>query len=78
MKINKKTIAKEFASQLLMYSNMVDYCEFTLKDDEKESIWRAKGRAVQELAMIIFGVDDMSVYWRKELIENLDKIANSK
>lgn len=75
MKINKKTIAKEFASQLLMYSNMVDYCEFTLKDDEKESIWRAKGRAVQELAMIIFGIDHMSVYWRKELIENLEKIA---
>lgn len=76
MKINKKTIAKQLASQLKMYSEMVDYCQFELKDDEKESAWRSKGHAIQDLAMIIFGVDEMCVYWRKDLIEKLDKLAN--
>lgn len=75
MKVNKKTIAKQLASHLKMYSEMVDYCQFELKDDKKENDWRAKGHAMQDLAMVIFGVDEMCVYWRYDLIEKLEKIA---
>lgn len=79
MKINKKTIAKEFVSKLIFYSAMVDFCEERLEGseaEEKSTIWRAKAWAVQELAMVFFGVDKMSGFWRKELIEKLHKIAN--
>jgi hypothetical protein len=78
MKINKKTLAQEFVSKLIFYSEMVDFCEERFKDvkaEEKATIWRAKAWAVQELAMTFFGVEEMSGHWRKDLIEKLKKIA---
>ncbi len=75
MKINKKTLAKELSLKLREYSEMVDFCEFKRPDEIAEGVWRAKGHAVQELAMTIFGVEEMCCYWRKGLIEKLEKIA---
>lgn len=80
MKINKKTIAKQLAYQLMTYSEMVDFCGERYEEyeaEEKATIWRAKAWAVQELAMIIFGADEMCGYWRTELIEKLNGIANA-
>jgi hypothetical protein len=67
-------LAKELASSLRVYSSMVDY--FDSKDDEKmSSNYRSKAYGIQDLAMTIFGVEDMCGYWRRDLIENLEKIA---
>lgn len=79
MKVNKKTLAQEFVSKLVFYSSMVDFCEERFEGseaEEKSTIWRAKAWAIQELAMTFFGVDEMSGFWRKELIEKLNVIAN--
>lgn len=79
MKVNKKTLAKEFVSKLMFCSEMVDFCEKRFegsKAEEKATIWRAKAWAVQELAMVFFGVEEMSGHWRDELIVKLNVIAN--
>jgi hypothetical protein len=73
MKINKKTLAKELVSSLRLYSYMVDY--FDSQDDVNANIYRARAYGIQELAITMFGVEDMCGYWKKELIENLEKIA---
>ncbi len=73
MKINKKTLAKELASSLRLYSYMVDY--FDSQDDINANFYRAKAHAIQDLAMTMFGVENMCGYWRKDLIEKLEKIA---
>ena len=79
MRVNKKTLANQLAYQLMTYSEMVDFCEERYEGseaEEKATIWRAKAWAVQELAMIIFGADEMCGYWRTELIKKLHKVAN--
>lgn len=74
MKVNKKTLAKEFISSLRVYSSMVDY--FDSKNDEKMSAhYRSKAYTIQDLAMTIFGVENMCGYWRRELIDELEKVA---
>ena len=74
MKINKKTLAKELASSLKTYAYMVDY--FDSKNDEKmSSNYRSKAYGIQDLAMTLFGLEEMCGYWKKDLIENLEKIA---
>ena len=73
MKINKKTLAKELASSLRMYAYMVDY--FDSQDDVNANVYRAKAYAIQDLAMTMFGVENMCGYWKRELIEELEKVA---
>ncbi len=73
MKINKKTLAKELASSLRMYAYMVDY--FDSQDDVNANVYRAKAYAIQDLAMTFFGVENMCGYWKRELIEELEKVA---
>ena len=74
MKINKKTLAKELASSLKTYAYMVDY--FDSKNDEKmSSNYRSKAYGIQDLAMTMFGVENMCGYWKRELIEELEKVA---
>lgn len=79
MRVNKKTLAKEFVSKLMFYSEMVDFCGERYEGseaEEKATTWRARAWAVQELAMVFFGVEEMSGHWRGELIEKLHKVAN--
>ena len=73
MKVNKKTLAKELVSSLKMYAHMVDY--FDSKDDSNADFYRGKAYGIQDLAMTMFGTEDMCGYWKKDLIENLEKIA---
>jgi|694.fasta_scaffold113589_2 hypothetical protein len=74
MKLNKKTLAKELASSLRVYSSMVDY--FDSKNDEKMAAhYRGKAYGIQDLAMTIFGVENMCGYWKSGLIEELEKVA---
>jgi hypothetical protein len=73
MKVNKKTLAKELANSLKTYAYMVDY--FESKDDSNANIYRGKAYGIQDLAMTIFGVENMCGYWKRELIEELEKVA---
>jgi len=73
MKVNKKTLAKELASSLKTYAYMVDY--FESKDDSNANIYRGKAYGIQDLAMTFFGVENMCGYWKRELIEELEKVA---
>lgn len=74
MKLNKKTLAKEMVSALKTYAYMVDY--FDSKDDSNALLYRGKAYGIQHLAMTIFGTENMCGYWKKDLIESLEKIAN--
>ena len=73
MKVNKKTLAKELANSLKTYAYMVDY--FESKDDSNANIYRGKAYGIQDLAMTFFGVENMCGYWKRELIEELEKVA---
>ena len=53
---------------------MVDY--FDSKDDSNADFYRGKAYGIQDLAMTLFGAEDMCGYWKRELIESLEKIAN--
>jgi hypothetical protein len=76
MEINKKTLAKELASFLRTYSSMVEHAD--KKGDERTAnFYRGKAYGVQDLAMTFFGVEEMCGYWRQELIENLEEIAEN-
>jgi hypothetical protein len=74
MEINKKTLAKEFASFLRTYSSLVEHAE-SKGDERTANFYRGKAYGIQDLAMTIFGLDEMCGYWRQELIENLEEIA---
>ena len=73
MKVNKKTLAKELANSLKTYAYMVDY--FESKDDSNANFYRGKAYGIQDLAMTMFGVENMCGYWKRELIEELEKVA---
>jgi hypothetical protein len=73
MKLTKKTLANEFVISLKTYATMVDYFD-SINDDKMSAHYRGKAYGIQDIAMTIFGAENMCGYWRSDLIEQLEKI----